>query len=616
MIIKNIFSVRALIDSYLRNLLKIQLFFMPASFKTISRIVKKIFPPSVKLACMVFLLNLYTLQAQVNSRSQGLHFMHNMADKTEIYFSFEFGNKDQLDVLSRFISIDRLDKSIAFAYATPDNFKKFAASGLKYTLLDNPSTWYLPVMKNDVDVSGKLDWDFYPTYEAYISMMEQFAALYPDLCEMVEIGTTIQGRKIVFAKISDQVQSEENEPRFMYTSSIHGDEITGYVLMLRLIDYLLSGYSSSDEIRSLVDNLEIWINPLANPDGTYRYGNNTVYNATRFNANNIDLNRNFPDPQDGPHPDGNDWQTETLLFMDFADSLQFVMSANLHGGAEVCNFPWDTWQTLHADDDWFYFICREYADTVHVNSFPGYFDDMDNGVTNGYAWYTISGGRQDYMNYFHHCREITLEISLSKILPESLLPAYWDYNYRSLLGYMEQSMYGFTGFVRDSATNAPVQARVVISGHDMDNSFVNTNPAGKYFRPVMAGTYNLTFSAPGYATKTYWGLQVNNFHQVVVDAVLVNDGSSTGENLQSGCFLYPNPATGGSVRISGIKNNDRIIRLELFNIAGLKMKEKIPDRDNLPGQLILETEGLRPGTYLVKVSGEVSAYYARLIVRD
>ncbi len=35
----------------------------------------------------------------------------------------------------------------------------------------------------------------------------------------------------------------------------------------------------------------------------------------------------------------------------------------------------------------------------------------DDGITNGAAWYVIDGGRQDYMNFFHQCREFTLEIS-------------------------------------------------------------------------------------------------------------------------------------------------------------------------------------------------------------
>lgn len=62
---------------------------------------------------------------------------------------------------------------------------------------------------------------------------------------------------------------------------MHGDEVTGYVLMLHLIDYLLQNYNTNNRIHKIVDSLEIHINPLANPDGTYASSNNTVSGATR-----------------------------------------------------------------------------------------------------------------------------------------------------------------------------------------------------------------------------------------------------------------------------------------------------------------------------------------------
>ncbi len=236
--------------------------------------------------------------------------------------------------LSRIISIDKVDQAgKVHAYANKKEFSRFLDYGISYEILPHPGDFQgFLNMKSEVDIRNIQEWDFYPTYDAYVDMMYQFATEYPELCQVTSIGTSVMGRELLVAKISDNVGISENEPQFLYTSSIHGDELTGYVLMLRLINYLLSNYGTDPKVTNIVDQIEIWINPLANPDGTYYGGNNTVNNAIRYNSNWVDLNRNYSDPEDGPHPDGEEWQTETLRFMEFAENKHFVASANLHGG--------------------------------------------------------------------------------------------------------------------------------------------------------------------------------------------------------------------------------------------------------------------------------------------
>ncbi len=442
-------------------------------------------------------------------------------DRIELYFKFELKSPKDINLISHTISIDNIKGNEVFAYANKKEFGKFLDMGYTYIPLTPPSMENIPVMKNSVDLKSISDWDFYPTYTAYVDMMYQFQTDYPDLCQVFSIGQTTDGRELLFARISDNVGQEEGEPQFMYTGTIHGDETTGYILLLHLIDYLLSNYGTNADVTNLVNNLDIWINPASNPDGTYAGGNNTVYGATRYNANGVDMNRNYPDPAAGPHPDGEVWQPETVAFMALAEANHFSLSCNTHGGAEVCNYPWDTWSNLHADDSWWYYVCREYADTVHANAPSGYLNDFDNGVTNGYAWYTITGGRQDYMTYFHQDREFTLELSNTKTPPASQLPTFWNYNYRSLLNYMKETLYGISGTVTDASTGNPIMAEVYIENHDMDSSMVfSRESTGKYFRPVYAGTYDVTFSAYGYYPQTFQNVQVVNHQLTVLDVQL------------------------------------------------------------------------------------------------
>ncbi|MCP4709158.1 MAG: hypothetical protein GY869_11080, partial [Planctomycetes bacterium] len=407
----------------------------------------------------------------------------NAVDASETYFKTIINSKEELNKITKIVSIDRVNGLEVYAYANERELNEFQNLGYPYLALAHPGTLIDPEMTTTKD--GMRDWDEYPTYQAYLDMMNQFAADYPELCVIENIGNTVQGRELLFAKISDNVNDQEDEPEFVYTSSMHGDETTGYVLTLRLIDYLLSNYGSDPRITNLVDNIEIWINPLANPDGTYHNGDHTVYGATRYNANSVDLNRNFPDPEDGPHPDGNNWQPETIAMMDFADQHSFVMSANFHGGTEVVNYPWDTWPQLAADDEWWQEVCHTYADAAQENSPPGYMDGYDDGITNGYAWYEVNGGRQDYMNYFQFCRESTIELSNTKLLPANQLPALWDYNREALLLYMEECLYGIRGLVtgEDVTRTDPLEATITVIGHDFDNSEAVTDPdVGDYHR--------------------------------------------------------------------------------------------------------------------------------------
>ncbi len=464
------------------------------------------------------LITLLALTISSSILSQELN--HNyFKENIEVYFKFHFTSKTDLNELTRMISIDNVKGDTAFAYANEEQYYNFLKTGYELRILTAPGKLIIPKMSDNPQ--SILDWNVYPTYEAYVSMMNQFAADHPDICQLVDAGTTVQGRRILFVKISDNVNAREAEPQFMYSSSMHGDETTGYVLMLRLIDTLLTSYGTDTRLTNLINSGEIWINPLANPDGTYHGGNGTVYGATRYNANGIDINRNFPDPAAGPHPDGHAWQPETITMKTLAENNNFVLSANFHGGAEVVNYPWDTWSRLHPDDTWWMLISHLYADTAQANSPAGYMSGFNDGITNGYDWYRVTGGRQDFFTYFHHGREVTIEISDTKTPAASSLPAYWYYNKESFLDYMENTYYGIKGLVTDTSGN-PVKVKIEITGHDMDNSEIYSDSlTGAYYRMIAAGTYSLTFSADNYFPQTISNVQVNNFQSTELNVELV-----------------------------------------------------------------------------------------------
>lgn len=60
----------------------------------------------------------------------------------------------------------------------------------------------------------------------------------------------------------------------------------------------------------------------------------------RTNQHDVDLNRNFPD-QFAQTDENKAQEMETVAVMAWIQSLPFVLSANLHGGTLVANYPFD-----------------------------------------------------------------------------------------------------------------------------------------------------------------------------------------------------------------------------------------------------------------------------------
>jgi len=462
-----------------------------------------------------------------------------MQERNEYYFTFNLNGNDDLKAIAHAISVDRVDGNVVTAYANNREFTNFQKLGYEVTLQTPPSMLEEAVMW-DGNNRAEYDWDSYPTYEAYEAMMFQFATNHPDKCEIITLGTLPSGRKILIAHINNG--TTEGKPKFLYSSTIHGDETTGWIMMLRLIDYILEN-PTLPECQTVLDNIDLYIAPLANPDGTYFRGNNNVGGARRNNINDIDLNRNYADPHEGPHPDNYDYQLETQWFMQLAQDIPFVMAANYHGGAEVLNYPWDNTYTLTADDTWWKLVCHEYADLCHTHN-PDYMNMQhqyaENGIINGAKWYRIGGGRQDYMNGYAQCREVTIECSVAKLPNASQLPTFWTYNKEGIFAYLNQCLNGIHGTVTDKDTNEPLEATVTIANHDDQYSIVESHlPAGDYHRPIKAGTYDVTFSCRGYHPQTVTltvvdGETLTQNIQLENDGTLVPDFEADHTNLSSG----------------------------------------------------------------------------------
>jgi hypothetical protein len=260
----------------------------------------------------------------------------------------------------------------------------------------------------------------------------------------------------------------------------------------------------------------------------------------------------------------------------------------------VVNYPWDRWFRLHADDDWFYSISRNYADTAHKHSVSGYMTYLDNGITNGYDWYKINGGRQDFMVYELHGREVTIELDNDFVTPAAQLNLLWEYNLRSMLGFIENALYGIHGLVRDDQTSAPVPARIFIKGHDKDSSHVYSDTlTGSFVRLIAPGIWNLLITASG-----YYGVLLSNVSVIEGQATeLQIRMHSIDESDIMVPLLHPNPAKTYILADLPERQSGRI-NIRIFSSTGVKISDYYSYAlKGIPVEI--DVRGLAGGVYTV-----------------
>ncbi|KAM7399419.1 hypothetical protein PAMP_018692 [Pampus punctatissimus] len=296
-----------------------------------------------------------------------------------------------------------------------------------------------------------------------------------------------------------------------------------------------------------VDDRELYVMIISDNPTVHEHGD-VKGSKGRWNGNNIDLNRNFPDQfttSEDPR------QPETIAVMNWLKSIPFVLSANLHGGSLVVNYPYDddkdgiSQYSRSPDDSVFQQLSRAYSQENPLmhnghpcdDIYPGeYFED---GITNGANWYSISGGMQDW-NYLNtNCFEVTIELGCTKYPMAETLPKYWEQNRRALLQFIHQVHTGIKGTVSDIQDGTGIP-NATISVEGIDHT-ITTAYTGDYWRLLVPGTYSVVASAHGYTPVTTYAT-VSKHSVEVVDFRLTRVHSDSNGQSPKGNQRVQNPS--------------------------------------------------------------------------
>lgn len=387
------------------------------------------------------------------------------------------------------IDIATVHGPVVTAYVSDDQLAAIRQGGLAARAIpDRARRAYLEMRR-----SGRED---YHTYATLTTELQQIAAAHPDICRLFSIGRSVEGRELWMMKISDNAALDEPEPEIKYSSSIHGNEVVGMEMCVYFIRMLVNDYGIDPGHTALVNDLEIFICPLHNPDGNYH--------GTRYNAQGYDLNREFPDPVDDPNdtPVGRPIEVQHMMYFQYAHNS--ILGINYHGGAKVVNYPWDSMYGQYTPDD-----------TMIKNLSLGYSyrnppmwnnPEFPQGVIIGWAWYVIHGGMQDWAYHWRNELHVTIELDDDMWPPVSRLPQLWIENRDAMLWWAAQARIGVEGFVTDAENGAPIKATIDVT--QIGKAMWGEPLQGYYHRMLEPGTYTIQYRAFGYTPTTLTGVPV------------------------------------------------------------------------------------------------------------
>ena len=339
--------------------------------------------------------------------------------------------------------------------------------------------YWTPEERDDALFGPKGILDFH-TYSTTVTEMQQAAADHPSIVVLDTLGYSVQGRMILGAKVSDNPTLEENEPEFRIIGNHHGNEYMSVEMGLLMLQYLTDNYGSNSQVTHLVNDRETWIIPMMNPDGRTA--------GTRYNANGVDLNRDYGYMWDGDSP-AIFSQPETRAIRLHGMEHNFSLSLSFHTSGDVMNYVWNYKNFPVADSAFVVNISTEYG------SYNGYW------VVEGYNWYQTLGDCNDWSYGSRSSIDATIETANSDIT------GVWNLNRPAILAMMERTDDGVRGLLTDAATGEPLEGMVRCTQFGLP---VYTNPViGDYQKNLLPGTYTLKFSANGYQDSVISGVVVS-----------------------------------------------------------------------------------------------------------
>ena len=239
----------------------------------------------------------------------------------------------------------------------------------------------------------------YYSYDEMTDLFQSLSQNYSDIMSLESIGKTYEQRDIWLVKLSDNVEVDENEPGVLLMGAHHGNEKPSFEILIYFIKHMVEDYSkentdddqdgftnedhidgfdndedglidedpSEDRVREAINNTQIFLIPMVNPDGVEADSRkNCAPNYGSFGLNKeitsygVNLNRNygykwylyyvFPlsyhlymntlDSSYNYKGERPFCENETIAVKNFVESHKMSISLSYHSYSEVLFYPW------------------------------------------------------------------------------------------------------------------------------------------------------------------------------------------------------------------------------------------------------------------------------------
>ena len=374
----------------------------------------------------------------------------------------------------------------------------------------------------------------YPELAQILAQLHAAQDDFPSLCKVVDLtetyGTapTFEGRHLLALKISDRVDQEEDEPAFLLVGAHHAREIVTPVLALYAVEQLTQRYGVDPNITALVDEYEIWVVPVWNPDGyehVFRADNLWRKNRRVFAPGDgvgVDLNRNYPVGWDavcgggttptsetyrGPEP-ASEAETQTMIV--FGRDRRFAKVADLHSAAR---------EVRYASGCLFHpFLAFLSSEAARLAVRADYGTGLSCCAGGDIHFHTACYGSHAFLWETHSSFQPSYDSArkeAARVFP-------------SILALLQRPA-SLCGHVTDALTGRPLATTLTYPGVLFANGETNGSDErwGRYHAFLPDGAHLLKFTAAGYHTR-YYRIQVGPDGSRVLNVAMVPVSAGAG----------------------------------------------------------------------------------------